>query len=147
MEILRDLAQTLALDLSFFYHIVLAFLLFFVSKKWLFQPYIASMNQRRDFTKGRMEKSGDLDLQIQNSRVLYDQKAKKIHKEFQELFNKVREESLTQFSEESLKLEQEQKLWLQRERLKMKESAEEQNKILAKEIPQLKSALLNKVKS
>ncbi|MCZ0932918.1 MAG: hypothetical protein OXJ52_07190 [Oligoflexia bacterium] len=147
MEVLSNLAQTLELDHSFFYHLLLAFVLFLVSKNWLFQPYISTMNQRRQFTKGRLEKSGDLEQKIQKSQALYEQKAKKIHKEFQQLFNKMRDRALEQFSEESLKLEKDQKLWLEREKEKLKESAQEQNKILESEIPQLKSALLSKIKS
>ena len=147
MEILKDLIQTLELDSSFFYHLVLAFILYLFSKKWLFQPYISAMNQRRKRTKGRLEKSGDLELQIQKDQELYEKTAKKIHKEFQKLFSGIRDRALENFSKESLKLEEEQKIWLQREKKSLKKNAQEQNKILEKEIPQLKTALLNKIKS
>ncbi|MDE0092674.1 MAG: hypothetical protein OXN83_05275 [Oligoflexia bacterium] len=147
MEILTGLIQTLALDYSFFYHLVLAFVLFSISKKWLFQPYISAMNQRRNFTKGRLEKSEDLELKIQKNKGLYDKKAKKIHKEFQKLFNKIRDNTLAQFSKDSLKLETDQKHWFKREKTKLQEAADRQNRILENEIPQLKEVLLNKIKS
>ena len=147
MEILKDLIQTLALDQSFFYHLVLATVAFFISKNWLFHSYISAMDQRRDFTKGRLEKSGELDIKIQESKKQYDEKAKKIHKEFQELFGQMREKALVAFSEDSLKLQEDQKLWLKQERIKLQENAQEQNKILEKEIPHLKTELLSKIKS
>ena len=147
MEVLSNLAQTLELNHSFFYHLLLAFILFLLSKKWLFQPYISAMNQRRKFTKGRLEKSESLDQEIQKNKELYEQKAKKIHKEFQKLFSGIRDKALENFSKESLKLEKDQKLWLEREQNKSRESAQAQNKILENEIPQLKSALLGKLRS
>lgn len=147
MEILKDLIQTLALDQSFFYHLLLATIAFFISKNWLFRPYISAMDQRKKFTKGRLEESGELDIKIQESQKLYEEKAKKIHKEFQELFGGIKEKALSAFSLDSLKLEEEQKLWLKQERAKLKENSQEQNKILEKEIPQLKSALFDKIKS
>ena len=147
MEILKGLIQTLALDQSFFYHLILGIILFFISKNWLFRPYIFAMDQRRKFTKGRLEESGELDIKIQESQKLYDEKAKKIHKDFQELFGKIKEKALESFSKDSLKLEEDQKLWLLQERIKLKENAQAQNKILEKEIPHLKSELLGKIKS
>ena len=147
METLRNLIQTLSLDQSLFYHLALAFILYFISKKWLFQPYISAMDRRKEQTKGRLEKTSDRDRGIQQSKKLYEEKAQKIHKEFQELFSGIRDKALKHFSEESLKMEKEQKLWLEREKTKLKSQSEEQNKILEKEIPMLKTALLNKIKS
>ena len=147
MEVLKDLVQTLELDSSFFYHLVLAFILYFISKKGLFQPYISTMNRRRELTKGRMEKSEERELKIQKYQTLYGEKAKKIHKEFQELFSGIRDKAVENFSEESVKLEKDQQNWLEQEKRKLKEQAQEQNKILEKEIPPLKTALLSKIKS
>ena len=147
METLRNLIQTLSLDHSFFYHLFLAFVLYFISKKWLFQPYISAMDKRRSLTKGRLEQNQGLDAQIQESQELYDKKAKKIHKEFQEHFGKIREKALENFSKESLKLEKDQKLCLEGERKRLQEQAQAQNKILEKEISSLKTALLDKIKT
>lgn len=147
METLRNLIQTLSLDHSFFYHLILAFILYFISKKYLFQPYIAAMDKRRKLTKGRIKQSQSLDSQIQESQRLYEEKAKKIHKEFQNHFGKIKQKALDRFSKKSLELEKDQKLYLDRERKKLKEHALAQNKILEKEIPLLKTALLDKIKS
>ena len=147
METLKNLIQTLSLDHSFFYHLILATVLYFVSKKWLFQPYISAMDKRVSLTKGRLEQSQDLDAQIQESQELYEKKAQKIHKEFQKHFNGIKDKALAEFSKESLKLEKDQKLYLDEERKKMQEQRLKQNKILEKEIPQLKTALLDKIKS
>ena len=147
METLKTLIQTLSLDQSFFYHLVLSFILYFISRKWLFQPYILAMDQRRSLTKGRLEKNEKRELAIQNSQQLYEKKAKKLNKEFQGIFSEIREKALESFSKESLKLEADQKLWLEREKRKLTEQAKEQNKILEREIPQLKANLLNKIKS
>ena len=147
METLRNLIQTLSLDHSLFYHLALAFILYFISKKWLFQPYISAMDRRKELTKGRLEKSGDRDRDIQQSRKLYEEKAQKIHKEFQELFSGIRDKALEHFSKESFKLEKDQKLWLEQEKKKLEVQAQKQNKILEKEIPLLKTSLLNKIKS
>ena len=147
MEILKNLIQTLALDQSFFYHLVLAIIAFFISKNGLFRPYISAMDQRRKFTKGRLEESEELDIKIQESQKLYDEKAKKIHKEFQEIFGEIKDKALSAFSLDSLKLEEDQKRWLQQERIKLREKAQAQNKILEKEIPYLSSELLGKIKS
>ena len=147
MEILNSLVQTLKLDQSFFYHLILAVFLYFISKKWLFRPYIFAMNQRRKLTKGRLEKSEDEELEIQKKKDLYDKKAQKIHKDFQELFSKMKNKAGEDFSKDSLKLEKEQKAWLKREKKNLEENAQKQNEILEKQIPQLKTALLSKIKS
>ena len=147
METLNSLIQTLSLDYSFFYHFILALILYFISKSLLFQPYISTMDQRRNFTKGRLAKSEDLDLQIQKNQELYEIKAKKIHAEFQKFFTEIKVKAMESFSKDSLNLEKEQKLWLEKESARLKDSAQKQNQVLEKEIPQLKSALLNKIKS
>lgn len=145
METLKNLAQTLSLDYSFFFHLLLACVLYFVSKKYLFQPYISALDKKASLTKGRLKQSQSLDTQIQESEELYEKKAKKIHKEFQGSFNEIRDKVLDSFSKASLKLEKEQKLHLDQERKKLHSQAREQNKVLEKEIPQLKMTLLNKI--
>ena len=147
METLKTLIQTLSLDHSFFYHLVLALILYFISKKWLFQPYIAKMDERSKLTKGRLETNEQKELEIQKKRDLYDEKAKDIHKEFQKLFSVIKNESLETFSKESLKLEQDQKTYLEGQKKDLVDNAKRQNDILEKDIPQLKEVLLRKIKS
>ncbi|MCY4321706.1 MAG: hypothetical protein OXC37_04825 [Bdellovibrionaceae bacterium] len=147
METLKTLIQTLSLDHSFFYHLILALILYFISKKWLFQPYIAKMDERSRLTKGRMDTNEEKKLEIEKKKELYEEKAKNIHKEFQKLFSVMKNKAMENFSKESLKLEKDQKTFLDEQKKNLVENAKKQNEILEKSLPQLKESLLGKIKS
>ena len=139
--------QTVGLNHSFFYHLLFSALLFFISKKWLWKPYIQEMDRRTQLTKGRMNSTKDLDLKIQANKELYEKKAKHLHREFQTVFNQIKEDSLNRFSEQSLKIEKEHKESLKQKRQALQQKAKEQEELLQKELPALSELLLSKIKN
>ena len=147
MEAINNLIQTVGLNYSFFYHLLIAATLFFISKKWLWKPYIQEMDKRTQLTKGRIDSTKDLDLKIQANRGLYEKKAKSIHRKFQTIFNKIKEDSLTYFSKQSLKIEEEHQERLRQKRQTLKQKAKEQDELLKKELPALRDLLLNKIRN
>lgn len=147
MELLRNLIQTLSLNHTFFYHFLLSLVLFFLSKKLLFEPYIVAMDQRSALTKGRRAGLKDLDLKIEQKKELYEKKAKETHKKFQSVFNSLKEDVLSDFESKNLKQKEEQKKWLKEQRADLKTWLNKQNDFLEKELSQLSTALLDKIKS
>lgn len=147
METLNNLIQTLGLNHTFFYHFLVASLLFFISKKWLWLPYIKSMEKRNELTKGRLSNTKDLDLKIQANQELYEKKAKQIHRDFQVIFNKRKEKTLQDFSQKSLEYERDHKESLKKKMTNLKSSVQKQESLMQKEISGLSEILLNKIKS
>ena len=147
METLNNLMQTVGLNSSFFYQLFIAVMLFFVSKKWLWAPYIEKMDERDRLTKGRFSNTKNLDLKIQANQELYEKKAKKIHKDFQDVFNKIKETALQDFSKKSLELEKGHKESLKKRMNDLKSAVKDQEKALKEDLPNLSSLLLNKIKN
>lgn len=147
METLNNLIQTVGLNHSFFYQLLIAILLFFISRKWLWNPYIASMDERDRLTKGRLSNTKELDLKIQANQELYEKKAKQLHKDFQAVFNDRKELALQDFLKKSLQLEKEYKESLKKKRRDLKAAVKTQESLLKKELPDLSALLLNKIKS
>ena len=146
MEILNNLIQTVGLNHSFFYHFLIGIVLFFMSRNWLWRPYIESMDKRDRFTKGRLSNTKELDLKIQANQELYKQKAQKIHKDFQTVFNEIKESTLKKFSQKSLQIEKEHKESLNKKRNDLKLEVKDQEELLKKDLPVLTELLLNKIK-
>ena len=147
METLNTLIQTVGLNYSFFYQLLIGVALFFISRNWLWRPYIESMDEREKLTKGLLSGAKELEIKIQAQQELYEKKAKQIHKDFQVVFNGIKESALQDFSEKSLTLEQEHKESLNKKRIDLKSAVKDQEKLLKKELPVLSKLLLNKIRS
>ena len=147
MEIFTTFIKTVHLNYSFFYHLIFVTVLYFVSKKTLFEPYIASMNQRDLFTKGRIENRKKLDLELQKNKELYEKKAQKLHKQFQSIFDQSKKKTQEDFLEQSLKIQKKEKDLLKSQRLQLQKKTEQQKELLKQSLPELSEELLNKIKS
>ncbi|MBC6415042.1 MAG: hypothetical protein GDA46_01430 [Bdellovibrionales bacterium] len=147
MKMLGSLVETVGLDYSFFYHLIFSVIIFFLSKKWLWQAYIQAMDKRTQLTKGRVNETEALDQKIQINKEIYEKKAKHIHKEFQNIFNDMKEDSLKYFSKESLKIQEEHKKLMKQKRDFLKKKVQEQEDILRKSLVSLSELLLEKIKS
>ena len=145
MSLLNDLIQTVGLDKGFFYQLFWALILYFVSKKILFQPYLEKLRQKEELTKGRMDNVKTLEAQLAKQQILYEQKAKTVHKEFQKVFNKIKEQAQNHFLKESLKLQEEHKSQVAQEREKLSQNLKEQREVLQKELPTLTKLLVEKI--
>lgn len=146
METLNNLIQTVGLNHSFFYHILIGLIVYPISKKGLWIPYIESLDEKNKLTKGRLSNTKELDLQIQDCRELYEKKAKKIHKDFQAVFNEIKELALREFSKKSLELEKESKKRLSKKISDLKAMVKNQEEPLKKELPSLSMLLVSKIK-
>ena len=147
MAVLTDLINTVGLDQSFFYQLALAVLLYFLSKKLFLQPYLESFDKRKELTKGRMKSSKELEEKIEKAKSHYEQKAREVHKKFQELFNRIKQEAQKDFLEERVKAQEEQKRDFKKEKQNLNQALREQNLVLQKEIPFLVAQLVEKMKS
>lgn len=147
METLNNLIETLGINYTFFYHFLVATLLFFISKKRLWIPYIESMDKRNELTNGRLSNTKELDLKIQNQKDLYEKKAKKIHSDFQAVFNEIKTKALQDFSKKSLELETNYKASLTKKLNDLKLAVKNQEPALEQEISILSGLLTEKIKS
>ena len=145
MEVLTQLVETLGLNASFFYQLIIAVVVFFISKNSLWKPYIKNMEERERLTKGRLSNTKELDLKIESQKELYEKKVQQLDKDFQTVFNEMKEKALQEFSKKSLKMEEEHKESLKRKRVHLKSMVEDQQKLLQKEIPALQELLLTKI--
>ena len=146
MEIFITFIETVNLNFSFFYHLILAMILFFISKGMLFEPYIASMNQRHRLTKGRVENRKKLDTEIQKKQELYEKKAQKINKQFQGIFEQSKKKSQEWFASQALKIQNKQKDLLKEKRAQLQQKTRQQKELLEQSLPELSESLLKKIK-
>ena len=145
MDLLNRLIKTVGLNESFFYQLLLALCLYFISKKLIFEPYIKSFKQRQSLTKGRMAGNKELDLKIEEKKALYEKKAQKIHTKFQEIFNQIRQKIQEDYLSESLKLKSAQKEQLAQKRQSLSAEIKAQEEGLKKDIPFLAKSLAEKI--
>lgn len=147
MELLNNLINTVGLDKSFFYQLVLAVALYFCSKKILFEPYIKSFDKRQRITKGRVKGAQDLEKQIEEKKKFYEEKAKQVHQSFQEVFSKIKQEAVSQHLKEAFQLQKKQKEQIAYEREQVRQVAEKQEKELETALPSLSRLLVDKIEN
>lgn len=147
MSLLNDLVKTIGLDNSFFYQLVLAVVLYFVLKRLFLQAYLESFEKRQKLTKGRMKSSKELGKEIEESKALYEKKAKLVHERFQEVFSKIKQKAQEDYLKEFLQMRKEQKELVTREKKSLNQALKKQSDSLEKEIPLLTKLLVEKIKS
>ena len=147
MDLLNSLIDTVGLDQSFFYQLALAVILYFISKELFLRPYIKNFNKRQELTKGRMKSGQELEGKIEEKKILYEQKAKELHKKFQEIFNTVKQKAQEDCLKETLKIQANQKQWIERERQSLKQALKQEETALEKEMPLLVNLLVEKIES
>ena len=147
MSLLNDLVKTIGLDSSFFYQLVLAVVLYFILKKLFLQPYLESFEKRQKLTRGRMKSSEELGKKVEESKALYEKKAKLVHEQFQEVFNKIKQKSQEDYLKEILQMRKEQKEFITREKESLNQALRKQSDSLEKELPFLTKLLVEKIKS
>lgn len=146
MEMLQILIRTVGLNDSFFYQLALAVLLYFISKKLFFEPYLIQLKKREEKTKGRMARHQEIDLRLERKKKEYEKKAQKINREFQEVFSQIHLQAQDDYINENQKIEKEQKLWIQKQRNLIQQALAEQEKSLEKDFPFLTQLLADKIK-
>ena len=147
MDLLKSLIDTVGLDQSFFYQLALATVLYFISKELFLQPYIRNSNKRQELTKGRMKSNKDLEGKIEEKKTLYEQKAKELHKKFQEIFNIIKQKAQEDCLTETLKIQTDQKQWIEKERQSLRQALKIEEIALGKDLPLLVDLLVEKIKS
>jgi len=147
VDLLKNLIDTVGLDQSFFYQLSLAVIFYFISKELFLRPYIGNFNKRQELTKGRLKSSRELEEKIKEKKALYEQKAKELHKKFQEVFNAVKQKAQEDCLKETSKIQSDQKQWIERERRNLKQTLNEEDMALEKELSVLVDLLVEKVKS
>ena len=146
MEMVNDFIRTVGLDKSFFFQLTLATVLYFLSKQLFLRAYLENFQKSEQLTKGRMSRNQDLEEKIERQKNLYEQKAKTLHSEFQKVFNEKKKEAQKKYQENSLNIQKEQNKLIKKQRSVLKQSLEEQEDQLQKEIPFLTELLVEKIK-
>ncbi len=147
MSLLSNLIETIGLNSSFFYQLALAVALYFISKKLFLQPYLKSLEKRQKLTKGRMKNSKKLEEQIEASKAIYEEKAKSVHEQFQQIFHKIKQKNQQDSLNEIGRLQKEQKEFISKEKEKLNHAIKEQSVLLEKDLPILTKLLVEKIKS
>lgn len=147
MDMINDFIRTVGLDKSFFFQLALAVALYFLSKKLFLQDYLENFKKSEQLTKGRMSHSKGLEEQIEKQKALYEEKAKKLHAEFQKTFDEMKKTAQKEYQQASINVHKEQKDLINTQRLSLKQSLTEQDVQLQKELPILSELLVEKLKS
>ena len=147
MEMLNDFIQTVGLDKSFFFQLALAVFLYFISKKLFLEDYLENFKKTESLTKGRMNRTQDLDEKIEKQKNLYEEKAKALHKEFQKIFGEIKKKAQKKHQEKLLNVQKEHKDFLKNQKALLQQSLEEQETQLKKEQAFLAELLVQKIKS
>ena len=143
---IADFIRALGLDFSFFYQLILAVFLYFASKRLFFAPYLKSFQQRQERTKGRMQSSRELEQKIEESRKIYEEITRQNHKEFQEIFGRIKQKFVQETAQESARLHREQKEIMAVERENLRRDVKKQDLLLEKDLPVLTKLLVDKIK-
>ena len=135
----------MGLNISFFYHLILAAGLYFVSKSWLFVPHIQNLKRREELTEGRIKKTREAEAKILDLKARYEELAKKTHQDFQKHFQALKQKAEEEFKQESLKLEQNHRDLILRKKSELKSALLKQEEDLKKEIKSLSKLLEEKL--
>lgn len=146
MEMINDFINTVGLDKSFFFQLALAVILYFISKELFLKEYLENFKKSEQLTKGRMIQNKDLEDKIEKRKDLYEQTAKRVHTEFQKVFDEMRATTQKKHQKDTLNLQKEQKDLMKKQRTMLKQSLEEQEHQIQKELPFLVNLLVEKMK-
>lgn len=147
MSLFWDLIEVVGLDTSFYYQLLLAVALYFVSKKLFFQPYLKSFEKRKELTRGRATKNKKREEEIEEKKQLYEKKAKELNQKFQEVFSKIKKSATDKYLKESLELQETQKKEIFNGRAHLLKEIKKQELNLEKDIPLLAELLSEKIKN
>ena len=147
MSLLNDLITTVGLDRTFFYQLFLAVILYFVSKKLFFQPYLKNFEKSEESAKGRLAGVRQLEEEIEKQKLLYEEQARRVHQKFQDRFLAIKHEAQKDFEKKSLKIRKEQKEHVKKERQALLRDMEKQSLFMEIAFPSLARLLVEKIKS
>ena len=146
MDILTNLITTIGLDKSFFYQFAIIAITYFVTKKLFLQPYYNLLQKRQDLTKGKEVGSKKLEQNIEELKETYEQKAAKIHKDFQSVYSEIKKQAERNFGEQKQNITEKQLVQTAQKRNHLVEEQAKQDKELEKDIPNLAQSLVEKIK-
>ena len=84
---------------------------------------------------------------MESAKSHYEQKARQVHKKFQELFNKIKQEAQKDYAEKHFEIQREQKRGIEKERENLGQALKEQDRAFQKDRPLLVDQLVEKIKS
>ncbi|MGI9548358.1 MAG: hypothetical protein ACR2M7_00030 [Bdellovibrionales bacterium] len=145
MEILKNFATTVGLDHTFFYQFILIVVLYFLMKKLFLQSYCENLEKRREMTKGSFLESQKKEIEIENLKKVYSEKAQALNKKFQSKFGVIKESVEKKFKEERAAIQAQHIEGLKKQKEHLTNHKDQENKKLEKEIPALVQALINKM--
>ncbi len=145
MSLFKDFIETVGLDHTFFYQLIIITLLYFVVKKLFLLRYYQDVEKRRERTKGSFSKSKEVEEKIVNLEKKYSQKAQTLNQKFQDVFGRIKEESEKSFQKNKLILEEEQRKRLESQRSQILKDKNQEEQKLEKDMPHLVQSLVDKM--
>ena len=146
MDFIEGFIHTLGLDSSFFIQLLLACGLYFLISRILLNPYLKLMDKRQTLTKGRFDSSRKMEENIENLKTQYEEKAKKVHKEFQKHFGEIKQKAEQDYKANLEQLQQEQAHTLRQEKERVLKEGKSQMDILKSDISHFAESLAEKLK-
>lgn len=146
MDFIKGFIETLGLDSSFFIQLVWAVGLYFILAKILLKPYFRLMEKRENLTGGRFKSSRKLEEDIEQLKIQYEEKAKKVHAEFQKDFGEIKKQVEWDHKARLSELQRAWEAHLQQEQKRILKEKKEQTDLLKRETPHFVESLVEKLR-
>ena len=129
MELLGSFAKTLQLDGTFFVQLAGTVIFYIVITRLFISPYLQRQKQREALTTDSLRSAEQLVKEAEQLKEQYEKKASAAHREFQSVFQKIKEEVLQNHSIQVSALEKQQgeRIKKARENLLQARKEQEQN--------------------
>ena len=145
MELLESFAKTLQLDGTFFVQLAGTAVFYVVITRLFITPYLQRQKQREALTTDSLRSAEQLVKEAEQMKEQYEKKAAEAHREFQSVFQKIKEDVLQNHGLQVSALEKQQIERLKKARESLLQTQKEQERDFEKERNQLVKALTEKL--
>ena len=145
METLKNLAESVGLDISFFWQFLLLGGGYFAAKALFLKPYALAREKRKSLTQGRFAAARGREKEAEALKSQYGEKARALHKKFQDLFGKAKAAALEEYKSERARILKEHEAGLERQTSELAKKIKAEALTLEKDIPALAKALKDKI--
>ena len=145
MDFFRGFIDVLGLDGSFFFHLIWAAGLYFITAETVLKPYLRRLEKQKKLTGGRFENSRRLREETAKLKVRYEAQARKAHREFQKHFGALKRQAEEESKQRTAALQTARARNLRKEKERIAQERSEREAALKKEIPALAGKLTEKL--
>ncbi len=145
METLKALAEATGLNGSFFWQLAGLAGGYFAAKALFLKPFAMERERGKSMTHGRLSQSREREKEARRLEALYGERARALHKKFQDLFGREKAAAEEEHKKERARLLKQHEADFKAKRAGLAQKLQEEGRGLEKDIPLLARALKDKI--